>query len=81
VHRGDEKCIKNFVGKYERTISFGKARRGREDNIKMDLMEVRWEDVEWIHLAQDKERWPAPVNTIMNNRVPCNGREFLEEMT
>jgi hypothetical protein len=42
----------------------------REDNIKMDLWETGFEDVDWIHLAQDRDRWRAFVNTVMNLRVP-----------
>jgi ribosome biogenesis protein Nip4 len=41
-----------------------------EDNIKMDLREIGFGDVDWIHLAQDKDRWRAPVNTVMNLWVP-----------
>jgi predicted small integral membrane protein len=40
------------------------------DNIKMDLMKIGWEDVDWMHLAQDKDLWWAIVNTVMNLRVP-----------
>jgi len=38
----------------------------------MDLREVKWEDVEWMHLAQDRNSWlvGALVNTVMNFRVP-----------
>jgi hypothetical protein len=42
----------------------------REDNIKMDLRERGFGDVDWIHLAQDRDRWRALVNTVMNLRVP-----------
>jgi hypothetical protein len=41
-----------------------------EDNIKMDLREIGFGDVDWIHLAQDRDRWRAVVNTVMNLRVP-----------
>jgi hypothetical protein len=41
-----------------------------EDNIKMDLREIGSGDVDWIHLAQDRDRWQALVNTVMNLRVP-----------
>jgi hypothetical protein len=37
-----------------------------EDNIKMDLQEVGWGGIDWIDLAQDRERWQAVVNTVMN---------------
>jgi hypothetical protein len=41
-----------------------------EDNIKMDLREIGWEGVDWMHLAWDRDHWRAVVNTIMNLRVP-----------
>jgi hypothetical protein len=40
------------------------------DNIKIDLREIGFGDADWIHLAQDRDRWPALVNTVMNFRVP-----------
>jgi hypothetical protein len=48
----------------------GRPRRRWEDNIKMDLSEIRFGDVDWIHRAQDRDRWRALVNTVMNLRVP-----------
>jgi len=53
----------------------GKSPLGRpgsrwEDNIRMDLAEVRWEGVEWMRLAQDGDQWRAVVNTVMNLGVP-----------
>jgi hypothetical protein len=47
-----------------------KTRHRWEDNIKMDLREIGFGDVECIHLAQDRDRWRAFVNTVMNLRVP-----------
>jgi hypothetical protein len=41
-----------------------------EDNIKMDLQEVGWEGLDWIDMAQDRDRWWALVNAVMNLRVP-----------
>jgi hypothetical protein len=40
------------------------------DNIRMDLREVGWGDVDWIFLAQDRNRWRALVNSVLNLRVP-----------
>jgi hypothetical protein len=51
-------------------ILVGRPRRRWEDNIKMDIREVGWEDMNWIDLAQDRDRWRAIVNAVMNLRVP-----------
>jgi hypothetical protein len=48
----------------------GRPRRRWEDNIKMDLGEVGWRSIGWIDLAQDRDRWRAFVNGVMNVRVP-----------
>jgi hypothetical protein len=40
------------------------------DNIKMDLLEIGWDGVDWIGLAQDREKWIALMNAVMNLRVP-----------
>jgi hypothetical protein len=41
-----------------------------EDNIKVDLREIGWGDMDWIDLAQDRDQWWALVCTVMNLRVP-----------
>jgi len=48
----------------------GKSRGRLEDNIKVDLQEVGCGSMDWIELAQDKDRWRALVNAVMNLRVP-----------
>jgi hypothetical protein len=58
------------VGKPERRRPLGRPGRRWLDNIRMDLVEVRWGDVDWIGLAQDRGRWRAVVNSILNLRVP-----------
>jgi hypothetical protein len=40
------------------------------DNNKMDLREIEWEGMDWIDLAQDRDQWRAPVNTVTNLQVP-----------
>jgi hypothetical protein len=51
-------------------ISIGRPRRRWVDNIRMDLGEVGWDDVDWIGVAQDRNRWGALVNSVLNLRVP-----------
>jgi len=43
---------------------------GRKKNIKRDLKEIKWEGVDWVHLAHDRAQWWAVLNTVMNLRVP-----------
>jgi hypothetical protein len=70
THGRDERCIKILVGKPEGRRPLGRPRRRWEDNIKVDLWEIGFGDVDWIHLAQDRDRWRALVNTVMNLRFP-----------
>jgi hypothetical protein len=59
-----------LVGKPEGKKPLGRPRRRWVDNIRMDLGEVGWGDVGWIGLAQDRNRWRALVNSLLNLRVP-----------
>jgi hypothetical protein len=59
-----------LVGKPEGRMPLGRPRRRWLDNIRMDLVEVGWGDVDWIRLAQDRDRWRALVNAVLNLRVP-----------
>jgi hypothetical protein len=59
-----------LAGKPEGKRPLGKPRRRWVDNIRMDLGEVGWGDVDWISLAQDRNRWRALVNSVLNLRVP-----------
>jgi hypothetical protein len=59
-----------LVGKSESKRPLGRAKRRWVDNIKMDLEEVGWGYVDWISLAQDRNRWRALVNSVLNLRAP-----------
>jgi hypothetical protein len=57
--------------------SVKRHKRRREDNIKMDIQEVKWVGTDWIAVAQDRGRWRALVNEVMNPRVPYNAGNFF----
>jgi hypothetical protein len=59
-----------FLGKPEGKRPLGRPRRRWVDNIKMDLREIGWDDVDWIHMAQDRDQWRALVSTVLKLRVP-----------
>ena len=59
-----------LVGKPEGKRPLGRPRRRWEDNIKIDLHEVECGGMDWIELAQDRDRWWEIVNVVMNLRVP-----------
>jgi hypothetical protein len=58
------------VGKPEEKRQLGRPRHRCEDNIKMDLKGVEFGSVDWIELAQDRDRWRALVTAVMNLRDP-----------
>jgi hypothetical protein len=58
------------VGKPEGKRPLGRPRSRWVYNIKMDLGEIRWDGMDWVDLAQDKDQWRPLVNMIMNLRVP-----------
>jgi hypothetical protein len=59
-----------LVGRPEGRRPLGRPRCRWEDNIKIDLQDVGWWGMEWIELAQDRDRWRTLVNAVMNLRVP-----------
>jgi hypothetical protein len=70
AHMGEKRNVyRLLVGKPEGKRSLGKPRCRWVDNIRMDLGEVGWGDVDWIGLAQDRNRWRALVNLVSNLRV------------
>ena len=66
-----------LVGKLEGKRPLGRLRRRCEDNIKMGIQEVGCGGMDWIELAQDRDRWRALVSTVMNLRFPKNAGNFL----
>jgi hypothetical protein len=63
-------AYKILVGRPEGRRPLGRPRHRWENNIKMDLQEVGWDCMDWIDMAQDRDRWWALVNAVMNLRVP-----------
>jgi hypothetical protein len=61
---------KSFTYNFESLHKLGKPRCRWVDNIKVDLVEIKLDGVDWIDLAQDKHKCRALVNTVMNLRVP-----------
>jgi len=59
-----------LVGKPEGKSPLGRPNHRWKDNIKMDLQEVECRPMDWIEVAQDRDRWRALVNAVMNLRVP-----------
>ena len=71
VNMGERRGVyRVLVGEPEGRRPLGKTRRRWEDNIQMDLQEVRCGGMDWIKLAQDRDRWRTLVNAVMNLRVP-----------
>jgi hypothetical protein len=64
AHGSEDEFIYDFGGKARR------PRRRWKDNIRMDLRVIEWGGRDWIDLSQDRDQWRAPVNTVMNLRIP-----------
>ena len=75
---GEERgAYRVLVGKQEGKRPLGRPRRRWVDNIRMDLQEVGCGYVDWIGLAQDRDRWRTLLSAVMNLRVPKNAGNFL----
>jgi len=70
MHGGGTGVYRVLVGKPEGKRPRGRPRRRWKDNIEMDLQEVGCRGINWIDMAQDRDRWRAFVNAVMNLRVP-----------
>jgi hypothetical protein len=71
ARRGERRVLyRVLVRKPEGKKQLGRLRRRWENNIKMDLPEMRSGGIDWIELAQDRDRWRAHVNAVLNLQVP-----------
>jgi hypothetical protein len=70
-----------LVTKPEGRRPLGRPRCRWVDNIKKDLLEIRLGCVDWIGLAQDRDRWRALVNSVLNFRVPQNAEKLSSGLT
>jgi hypothetical protein len=75
---GEERnAYRILVGTPEGKRPLERPRRCWEDNIRMYLREIEWDCMDWIYLAQDRDKWRALVNTVMNLRVLYNVGKFF----
>jgi hypothetical protein len=70
MNGGERNAYRLLVGMPEGKRPLRTPRCRMVDNIRMDLLEVGWGDVDWIGLAQDRDRWRAFVNSVLNLWVP-----------
>jgi hypothetical protein len=66
---GKEKSVQSFGGKSEGKRPIRRPSHRWENGIKMDSSEIGWEDVEWIHQAEDRDQWQAFVNMVTGLQV------------
>ena len=70
MYEREQRYIQDFNGEPKGKRQLGRPRRRGEYNIKMDLQEVGWKGMDWIGVVQDRDRWWARVNAVLNLRVP-----------
>jgi hypothetical protein len=68
-HAWERNAYRFLMGKTEGKRPLERPRRRWENGIRMDLRGIRWGSVDWIQLAQDRDRWRAVVSAVMNLRV------------
>jgi hypothetical protein len=74
---GPRNAYKILMQNLKERYYLGKTKVDRKIILKCILKEILYEDVNWVHLAQVRVQWWAPVNTVMNIRVPCKAGNFL----
>jgi hypothetical protein len=72
----DGGSIKNSVRKCEVKRSIGRPRH-RWENIRLDLRDIVWKCLDWMHLAQDRDQWRVHEDTVINLSIPYNAVIFL----
>jgi hypothetical protein len=78
THGDKRNACRVLMGKLDGKRPRRRSKRKREDNIKMDLREIRCDDMVWIRLTQDRDQWQAVVNTVMNFRVSITYLKIVE---
>jgi hypothetical protein len=78
---GKRNAYRILVGKSEGKRPLGRPRRTWVNNIKMDPIEIGWDGVDWIDMAQYRDQWRALVNTVLKIRVLQNAGKFLSGYT
>jgi hypothetical protein len=78
---GKGNAYRLLVGKSEEKEPPGRQKRRLVGNIKMGLLERAWGGVDWISMAQDREKWRAPMNAAMKLRVPKNSGKLSSSYT
>jgi hypothetical protein len=68
---GMRNVYKILVRKPEGKRPLGRSRCRSEDDTRIDLTDIVWEGVDWMHLAQDRDQWQALVNLVMNLQLPA----------
>jgi hypothetical protein len=70
AHTEHRNTYRILVAKPKGKRPLGRPGRSWKDNIKIDVRELRWGDIDWIDLTLDRKQWKAYVNTVKNLRVP-----------
>jgi hypothetical protein len=82
AHTGEKRnAYRIWVGKPEGKRPLGRSRHRWVNNIKMDLRHIEWGGMEWVDLVQDRGKWRALVNTVINLRVPLICLKFFSRRT